>query len=345
MPALATGSAVQRSSASRQLAQARALIDPILRNAVATLPPPLDVMTGYHFGWFDSQGSVASNPPGKALRPALTVAAAQACGGAPADVAHAAAAVELLHNFSLVHDDIVDADPIRHGRPTVWTVWGAPNAILVGDTLHALAAKVLVAGAAAGAITECALRLADATIELCRGQQLDCAFETRGEVTVGEYLSMSMGKTGALMGCACALGARTAGADAATVQAMDAFGRAVGIGFQLVDDVIGIWGDPELTGKPAGSDLARRKWTFPVVRVLNSGSVEAGHLARLYRAREPMSPADVATATRLLDAAGGAEPTLHYAAQRVAAAFESLPAYSGSAELQALAHRVAHRDR
>ncbi|WP_280405139.1 polyprenyl synthetase family protein [Nocardia brasiliensis] len=339
-----TTARVAGSDVSTVLARARAVTNPILREAISSQPPPFDVMCGYHFGWCDPAGTPVTGTAGKALRPGLAVAAAEACGGAAA-AAHAGAAVELLHNFSLVHDDVMDADPIRHGRDTVWKVWGVTNAILTGDCLHALASQVLAAGMPAASIAESATRLAATASELCRGQFLDCLFETRRSVTIGEYLAMSTGKTAALMGCACALGALAAGADSATVRALDEFGRAVGIGFQLVDDVLGIWGDPVVTGKPAGADLARRKWSFPVVRVLRSGGAEADQLDQLYRSREPMSQQDVATATQLLDTLGGPAPTLRYAHDRVLAAFDQLPGQIRSEDLHALAHLAAHRTR
>ncbi|MGW4124672.1 polyprenyl synthetase family protein [Nocardia sp. NPDC004711] len=256
--------------ARRRLSEARVAIDPVLRSAVGALSEPLDVMAGYHFGWCDPEGQTATGAQGKALRPALTFAAAAACGGVVEGSVHAAAAAELLHNFSLVHDDVMDADPFRHGRPTVWRVWGETNATLLGDALQAVALGVLCDGAPETVTSEAVIRLAEATVTLCRGQYADCAFETRPTVSVDEYLAMAAGKTGALLGCACALGALCAGADHRVVSAMHTFGIEIGLVFQLVDDFIDIWGDPEITGKPAHSDLIHRKQSFPVVCALES---------------------------------------------------------------------------
>ncbi|WP_307817871.1 polyprenyl synthetase family protein [Nocardia acididurans] len=317
----------------------------MLRAAVGSLAEPLDWMAGYHFGWCSATGQPIEGVQGKALRPALTFAASTACGGTVEQAVHAAAAVELLHNFSLVHDDVMDADPFRHGRPTVWRIWGETNATLLGDALQALALGVLSDGAPEEVTAEAVIRLARATVTLCRGQYEDCAFETRSSVSVDEYLSMAAGKTGALLGCACALGALCAGADHAVVSAMHTFGNELGLVFQLVDDAIDIWGDPAVTGKPAHSDLIHRKQSFPVVCALASGTGPGRELARLYHARQPMTAARAARAADLIEEAGGRQRTVVRAATALRAALDALPPGLAAGDLTALAHLVAHRDR
>ncbi|CAM5322766.1 hypothetical protein SALBM311S_11426 [Streptomyces alboniger] len=185
----------------------------------------------------------------------------------------AAAAVELVHNFTLLHDDVMDRDRIRRHRPTAWTVFGDADAILAGDTLQALALRML-AEDPHPASARAAARLADCVVELCAGQHADTAMEALGprDVTLDEVLAMAEAKTGALLGCACALGALYAGAGEEDVRALDGFGREAGLAFQLIDDVIGIWGDPRSTGKPALVDLAARKKSLPVVAALVSGT-------------------------------------------------------------------------
>ncbi|MEV6773491.1 polyprenyl synthetase family protein [Nocardia sp. NPDC051030] len=331
--------------ARRQLSEARGSIEPVLRAAVASLADPLDRMAGYHFGWCDADGAEVEAAQGKALRPALTFAAATACGGDLDHAVHAAAAVELLHNFSLVHDDVMDTDAFRHGRPTVWRIWGETNATLLGDALQALALGVLSDGVPERVTSEAVIRLARATVILCRGQYADCAFETRENVTVEEYLSMAAGKTGALLGCACALGALCAGADHRTVSAMHTFGCEIGLVFQLVDDAIDIWGDPALTGKPAHSDLIHRKQSFPVVCALTSNTGAGRELARIYHARQPITAARAARAADLIEEAGGRQRTLGRATAALEAALEALPPEVAAADLTALAHLVAYRDR
>ncbi|MGW4249508.1 polyprenyl synthetase family protein [Nocardia sp. NPDC004722] len=330
--------------ARHRLTEARSAIEPVLRSAVGSLADPLDRMAGYHFGWCDPDGVEITGAQGKALRPALTFAAATACGGDIAAARYAAAAVELLHNFSLVHDDVMDTDPFRHGRPTVWRVWGETNATLLGDALQALALGVLCDGAPEGVAAEAVIRLSRATVTLCRGQYEDCAFETRPTVTVDEYLTMAAGKTGALLGCACALGALCAGADHRVVSAMHTFGTELGLVFQLVDDFIDIWGDPQITGKPAHSDLIHRKQSFPVVCALESETDAGRDLARLYQSRHPMTAARAARAADMIEQAGGRQCTLRRASAALDAAFEALPDEGVATDLAALAQLVAHRD-
>ncbi|NNH72245.1 polyprenyl synthetase family protein [Nocardia uniformis] len=332
-------------TARRQLADARYAIEPVLRAAIASLAEPLDRMAGYHFGWCDTTGADAPGVQGKALRPALTLAAAAACGGEVADAVHAAAAVELLHNFSLVHDDVMDSDDTRHGRPTVWRVWGETNATLLGDALQALALGVLSDGVPEPVTAEAVIRLARTTVALCQGQYEDCAFETRRSVSVDEYLAMAAGKTGALLGCSCALGALCAGADHRVVSGMHTFGRELGVVFQLVDDAMDIWGDPAITGKPAHSDLLHRKQSYPVVCALASDTSAGRELARMYQARHPMTASRAARAAELVEAAGGRQRTIARAATALRSAVDALPPDAASGDLLALAQLVAHRNR
>ncbi|WP_334028586.1 polyprenyl synthetase family protein [Nocardia terpenica] len=333
-------------TAVQLLADARSVSLPVMRKAVDALPEPLRRMAGYHLGWWDAAGVSVAAVPGKSLRPALVVASAAAiCGEVPASARSAAAAVELIHNFTLLHDDVMDGDRTRRGRETVWSVWGIPDAILLGDTLHTLAIELLTTDLPGQIAVTAVARLEDAVIELCRGQHEDCAFEVGGPVDIEEYLRMSRGKTGALMGAACALGALCAGASTATVTALETFGAQAGLAFQAIDDLLGIWGDPAVTGKPAGNDLARRKRSLPVVAALQEGGAAGRELAGLYCCDTPMSPAEVARAAVLVEAAGGRRWAQQYAEDRVQAAREALPARIAAEDLLMLADLVAHRDR
>lgn len=334
-------SAATSHRATEILASVRAMCDPVLREAVSSLPEPLCLMGGYHLGWWDAEGTATPQPGGKALRPALTVCAAVACGATPRAALAAAAAVELVHNFTLLHDDVMDADQIRRGRPAVWAVWGVPDAMLLGDALHALAGRILVTGLPGRTATAAVARLESAVIEMCHGQHKDCRFRSGGHVDVEEYARMAMGKTGALMGCACALGAVCAQADLATVSAMDTFGRELGMAFQFVDDLIGIWGDPQVTGKPT-SDLARHTMSLPVVSALGSGTAAAAELATMYD-RDPESM-DIARAAALVESAGGRQNTQQLADHRVRAAIAALADPAAAADLMALAGLVSRRN-
>ncbi|MER5431284.1 family 2 encapsulin nanocompartment cargo protein polyprenyl transferase [Streptomyces sp. NPDC002588] len=307
------------------LERTRACVDPELRAAVDSLPASMRRIARYHFGWEHADGTPAAGNAGKAIRPALVLAAAAALGGPAARGAavRAAAAVELIHNFTLLHDDVMDRDTTRRHRPTAWTVFGDADAILAGDALQALALGILAADphpASAAA----AARVAACVIELCEGQQADTALEKRGpaEVTLDEVLVMAEAKTGALIGCACAVGGLYAGAERGRVDALDAFGRESGLAFQLIDDVIGIWGDPRHTGKPAGADLAARKKSLPVVAALSSGTPAAGELAELYG--RPFAPDDLDRTALAVERAGGRAWAQDQAADRMSRAMDEL---------------------
>src|SRR3954454_11092568 len=188
------------------LDRARASVDPELRAAIDSLPGSMRRIALYHFGWEHADGTPAADNAGKAIRPALVLAAADALGGpgARATAVRAAAAVELVHNFTLLHDDVMDRDTSRRHRPTAWTMFGDADAILAGDALQALALRLL-AEDPHPASGPAAARLADCVVELCAGQHTDTAMEKRGpdEVSLDEVLVMAEAKTGALLGCAC----------------------------------------------------------------------------------------------------------------------------------------------
>ncbi len=297
----------------------------------------------YHFGWWDCDGIATEAAPGKGLRPALVLAAARAMGGTIEAARHAAAAVELVHNFTLIQDDVMDADAVRRGRPAVWRVWGATDAILAGDALHALA--VWTIADAPCAVSSVIMRLEGAVIELCLGQHQDCVAETRAQVSPEECLEILLHKTGALFGCACALGALCADAPPDAVAALDRFGRELGLAFQLVDDLIGIWGDPARTGKPVGGDLLRRKRSLPVAAALSSATPAGRELAELYAADRPLSVETIVHVADLIDRAGGKDWARAEAVSHFRAARACLADFTDTADLVALADRVIHRDR
>lgn len=326
------------------LQRAQRECDPILQIAVGWLGEPLATMAGYHLGWWDASRGGVGGSCGKSIRPGLVLGAAAACGDT-SSAAPAAAAMELIHNFSLLHDDVMDGDLTRRGRATVGAIWGETSAILLGDAMHALADRVLAEMLGPAVAMRAVTRLEASALALCVGQFEDCAFETRPAVTVDEYLQMAADKTASLLGCACALGALTAGADSVVVAAMEQFGYQLGLAFQIVDDVIGIWGDTAVTGKPVGNDLARRKATLPVVAALNSDCEAAVELAALYRSAAPMTICDVAHATELVEVAGGRREAQRYAEERFRAAMTALPDRAESADLIALARLVIDRDR
>jgi geranylgeranyl diphosphate synthase type I len=261
----------------------------------------------------------------------------------------AAVAVELVHDFSLLHDDVMDGDLTRRHRPAAWAVFGVPRATLAGDALLATAVQRL-AQTGQDPASACALVrvLATAVQELCAGQALDLAFEARADVTVAECRAMAEGKTAALIGAACELGALAAGADAGRARCYRMFGRRLGLAFQLADDLLGIWGDPAVTGKPAGSDLVSRKKSLPVVAALNSGTRAGEQLALLYGQEHELDERDAALAAALVEQSGGRAWARAEADRQAAAALRALaeadPDPAAVTDLEALTALLARRD-
>ncbi|MCS0606417.1 polyprenyl synthetase family protein [Streptomyces sp. LP11] len=331
-------------SAPGTLARCRTLVEPALREAVGGLHPWLAEMAGYSFGWCEVGGAPATAPGGKGVRQALAVLGAEAAGADARAGVPAAVAVELVHAFSLLHDDIMDGDATRRRRPAGWKAYGTGPAVLAGDALFALAVDTLAAAPRGPG----AVRLLSAALtDLVRGQADDLLFAARPgtgprRVTPAEYRAMAEGKTGALLGCALALGAALGGASKPAVTALDRAGRHLGVAFQLVDDVLGVWGDPDVTGKPAGGDLREGKKTFPVLVALGSpaGRRLSGLLGSAARAGE---------AAALIEEAGGRAATLAEARAHTSAArallAEAAPAGAAAGELDRLLEFLVHRVR
>jgi len=281
-------------------------------------------MMRYHLGWLDEEFRPTQAPMGKGIRPLLCLLGCAAVGGDPATALPAAAALELLHNFSLVHDDVEDNSATRRHRPTVWALWGQPQAINVGDALFVYAFRSLLdlaPAAPAAQVMDAMQRFVQACVALTEGQHLDMGFETRLDVTTDDYLLMIRGKTAALLAASVEIGASLGGGEPEQLAACRRFGEALGLAFQIQDDVLGIWGDERLTGKSAASDILTRKKSLPVLHALNGPQGAA--LRELY-ARPRLTVAEAPLVLDLL-AAAGARP---YAASLV-------EMYSASA-LQAL---------
>jgi geranylgeranyl diphosphate synthase type I len=285
------------------VAGARPMVEPVLREAVARLDPMTARVAGYHLGWSDPYGR-PTTPGGKALRPALAILSVRAACADVGSCLPAAAAVELVHAFSLLHDDIMDGDRTRRHRPAAWTVFGRSAAMLAGDALLVLAGELLLEQGTRGGVWA-ARGLAAATQRLIAGQASDLEFEGRPDVSLEECRRMSADKTGSLLACSCSIGAMVAEGPAHLVAALAAFGAQAGLAFQLADDLLGIWGAPEVTGKPVLADLRARKKSFPVVAALTSGTTAGERLAYLLAHPDPLSEAELAEAARLVEDAGG----------------------------------------
>ncbi|WP_436495024.1 polyprenyl synthetase family protein [Actinokineospora sp. HUAS TT18] len=328
-------------SAAAVLAWSRDLIQPALHEAVDRLPTAMRHIAGYHLGWWDEMGEPTAVPGGKSVRPALTLLSAEAAGGSPEAAIPGAVAIELAHNFTLLHDDVLDHDPTRRHRPTAWTVFGVNAAILTGDALLALATDVLAASTHPRATRV----LLDAILEVIDGEHADLTFEGRHDVGVPECVAMVERKTAPLLAAACALGAHFADAPPATVDRLREFGRLLGVAYQHVDDLLGIWGDPAATGKPTHADLRSRKKSLPVVAALSSGTAAGRELSTLYYSDEHAA-ADLAHMAVLVEAAGGRDWCVGQASQLLAQALDNLRAAAPrpSAELAALANLITNRD-
>ena len=338
-------------TAAQILADSRDLCQPALRAAVDTLPASMRSIAGYHFGWWNEHDEPTHNNSGKAVRPTLTLLCAEAVAPAttPADTAiPAAVAVELVHNFSLLHDDVMDGDLTRRHRPTAWTIYGSGPAILAGDALLSLAFEVIASSGHPRAQDGMRI-LSAAVIDLLDGQQADLSFERRTDVARSECLSMAERKTGALLGASCAIGALFGGADQQRVSLLRDFGELVGLAFQFVDDLLGIWGDPAITGKSRHSDLDSRKKSLPVVAALTSNTPAGEALAALYHQEAPLTALDLIRAAELVDLAGGRDWSQAMADDLLAQALGQLRAATQNqkttTELTTLAALITRRDR
>lgn len=303
-----------------ELTEARELVTPALRAAIDRLDEPTAKVCRYHFGWEDADGQ-ATEGGGKTLRPALVLLSAQAAG-APSELGvPAGAAVELVHNFSLLHDDVMDGDVERRYRMTAWRLFGVPAAILAGDAMLTVAVDTVREQYEPGravAVEDC---MTTAVRRLIAGQSADVSFESRADVTLEECVRMERDKTSALLACASSIGAVAAGAPESMVRALDSFGEHLGLAFQMVDDLLGIWGAADVTGKPERSDLRSRKKSVPVLAAMESGTAAGDELRERY-ANERES--DLDRLASLIEQAGGREWTSEQADTHVDSALACL---------------------
>lgn len=249
--------------------------------------PPENPLFGrmqYHMGWLTKTFEPADVPAGKQIRPILLLLTTMAAGGHWESAVPAAAAIELLHNFSLIHDDIEDDSDLRRGRETVWKIWGVPLGINAGDAMfaasHLALGRLADRGVPAETVVQAFRRFDDTCLRLTMGQDADMLFETMPRVDIEQYIDMITGKTSVLISLCAELGAMIAQADAKTVAHYKAYGLNLGLAFQMIDDLLGIWGDEAEIGKSASTDITTRKKTLPVLYGLAKGEDE--RLAALY---------------------------------------------------------------
>ncbi len=252
----------------------RSEVDAEIKAVLNSRQMPLYDMMRYHFGWIDDKGNPVQNNAGKALRPALCLFSCEAVGGNYRKALPAAAALELVHNFSLIHDDIQDDDKERRHRPTVWAIWGKPQAINAGTAMRILANTALARFQGDGISLQKQLvinqRLDEISLRLIEGQYLDISFENRFDIKVNDYLTMIEGKTASLISGSMEIGAFLGTDNEASIRSFREIGKNLGLAFQIKDDILGIWGNQEETGKPSGNDIRRRKKSFPVVYALEN---------------------------------------------------------------------------
>ena len=278
-----------------------------LEKVIDCSPSALCNMLRFHMGWQDEHGHPSSRAAGKFIRPTFCLLSCQAVGGDTSQILPAAAAVELIHNFSLIHDDIDDASYERHHRPTVWKLWGQSQAINAGDAMFTLAYLALLKlkenGIADEKIAGSTEMLSQACLELCEGQYLDVEYEKRFDITIEDYLDIAAKKTAALIAAATSLGAYLGSADSKLVNSFRLFGEALGVAYQVRDDILGIWGTEESTGKSA-SDISQRKKTLPVVYGLQNSKGEAREMLEKLYSQKSIEGEDITRVMKILDQLG-----------------------------------------
>jgi len=300
-------------------------------------------MLAYHLGWEGEASGRGAR--GKRVRPLLLLLVCAAAGGDWRRALPGAAAVELVHNFSLIHDDIQDNSPLRRGRTTVWKKWGIPQAINAGDamfTLAQLAVIELEKTTSPGVALKAVQILNETCLQLTQGQYLDMHYEARGDLNLDAYWPMVSGKTAALLSACTQIGALAAGAEPGTVSAYRQFGRSLGLAFQAEDDLLGMWGEPALTGKSTESDLVQGKKTLPVLYGLSQG----GNFAQRW-AKGPFRENEALRWAEELTKEGGRQFTQEHASRLTQQALQALeearPQGEAGEKLRELANQLLNR--
>ena len=320
-----------------------------LRASLSGDDSPIRLMLSYAMGWVDVDGVPTLATEGKALRPTLCLLACEATGGTTADAMPAAVALELVHNFSLVHDEIQDRDDVRRHRPTLWKVWGDQQALVAGNVMRIIADMALwghrdreTALTVAGLVTQ-------ATLEMIEGQYMDLHFEGRMDITMDDYLAMISRKTGALIRCSLVAGAAAGSGDPATVRAFEESGRAFGMVFQVWDDYLGVWGVEAATGKPVGADVRRKKNAFPFVYAMSKADGRDREVLLEIYCQPEVGDRDVAAVVEIMERLGARESAQDLAAHHSERAVQALRgvelAPEARREIEELAHFLVVRDR
>ena len=303
---------------------------------IGTIEDELDVITPNNL----QEASIyLTKAGGKMLRPALSLITAEAVGGQKENALKAGSAIELIHTFSLIHDDIMDDDDMRRGMPSVHKVWGEDVAILAGDTLFSKAFEIIINSdkelTSHAQINNALAAVADACVKICEGQALDMGFENRFDVTEDEYMEMIFKKTGALIAAATKVGAIMGGASDEVIDAMYEYGRLIGLAFQIQDDYLDLASDEETLGKPIGSDIGKGKMTIIAINGLSSAGEDSEKLLEILK-DENNSQEDIDLAIEILTKCGAIEYARNLAQDSVNQAKEVLEILPDSSSKQVL---------
>ncbi len=284
---------------------------------------------------YDAAGHLIVNG-GKRLRPYMVIRSCQILKGKVSNAMPAASAVEMVHNFSLVHDDIMDNDEMRHGVPTVHKKFGMPIAILAGDVLFSKAFQVITdSKLSASATTQLVSRLSKACIDICEGQLLDVKMaEERKIPSQAEYITMIGKKTAALFDVSCAMGAICATNKPKDISNLSSFGRNLGIAFQITDDLIGVMGDPKITKKPVGNDLREGKKSLPILMAIKLAKGNDKKIILKAFGNSKVSRNDLNKAVSTIRTLGIEENVRKQALKYAEKAEKSLSKYSGPAKTE-----------
>ncbi|HIO65027.1 MAG TPA: polyprenyl synthetase family protein [Dehalococcoidia bacterium] len=331
----------------------RANISRSLRDNLSQQHSDVYDMLRYYMGWVDENGRPHEAMEGKALRPTLCLFACEAVGGALEMAMPSAVALEFIHNFSLIHDDIQDRDEIRHNRKTLWAVWGDPKALVAGNVLRVVADECLHQLLDSGLDYDRALAagtlLTEAYLEMIEGQYLDLQFEGRHDISMSDYLNMISRKTGALIRCSLNLGAVVGAQEQGVGDAFKESGRAMGYVFQIIDDVLGVWGDEETTGKPVGADIRRKKNSYPVVYTMGRANDKDQKMLNEIYEKDELDDSDVDSVLAVMDRLDVKNQAQQEAEKYANVALESLAPVELSREarqeVEDLAHFLLVRDR
>lgn len=329
-------------------------VDEELHVAMPRYPSGLDILLRYHMGWVDSCGDSVITPvsQGKSLRPTLCLLSCEALGGRWEAALGAAAALEYIHNFSLIHDDIQDGDVERRHRPTVWVVWGQPRALVAGDAMRAVAEAAAHRLRERGVDLEVAFQasalLSQGCLEMIQGQCRDISFEGNLHIGLDDYLAMVSLKTGALIRYSMIIGALLGSGQPDTMAAFARCGAFLGKAFQVRDDVLGIWGDEAITGKAVGSDIRRKKKSYPIVYALEMAGGTTCDTLMGTLAKEALDDSDVAEVLGVLEEVGAQEHACAFTRENATMALQELEGTQISAwaraEFQELVRCLTTRD-